>query len=137
MTKPKQPRYSEIFAGNDEGRVMAEMAQVLWAKYASDLEDRDLFTPARAETLDRLVRATVEYKTNYPVAVAQGPVFKSKDGNDYVNMLWSMCGKLNEQIMKLEKSLLLTPESVKDKVPAKKKADGVTGADKYLARHVN
>ena len=113
---------------------MAEYARVLWAMYKKDLEDRGLFNEARAATLDRLVRAATEYHSYYPVAVAEGPVKQSKDGGQYVNMLWSQVQKLDEKIGRLEKSLTMTPESVGEKVGAVRSPMAPTAADKYLGR---
>lgn len=132
--KPRQPRYGDVFAGHDEGEAMAELARVKWAEYSADLIERNLFTKPRAGTLDRLVRAVVEYETYYPLAAAEGPVRVSDDGGQYVNMLWSQCKNLNELIMKLEKSLLLTPESVGEKAPAKVVGNKAK-ADSYLSAH--
>ena len=113
---------------------MAELARIRWAEYRSDLEARGLFTQARANTLDRMVRAMVEYEVLYPVCVAEGPVKKTPEkGSQYVNMLWSQCKNLSDQISKLEKALTLTPESVGEKAPARP-IGGPAKADKYLAR---
>lgn len=132
----RQPRYSDIFAGHDEGAAMAEMAKVLWAEYKADLEGRKLWTPARARTLDRLVRAMAEYQTLYPQAIAEGPVRISADGGQYVNMLWSMVQKLSDQISKLEKALTLTPESVGEKTGAAPRGGPAkSAADEFLQAH--
>ncbi len=130
----KQPRYGDIFAGHDEGERMAEIARIKWAEYRADLEERGLFNKARAATLDRLVRSATEYEILYPLACAEGPEKVSAEGGSYVNMKWSMVQKLNDQISKLEKSLLLTPESMGDKAPSKAPSADVTAADKYLGR---
>lgn len=134
MSKPRQPRYGDIYAGHDEGAQMAELARLLWAMYREELEARGLFNAARAQTLDRLVRATVEYETYYPIALAEGPVRLADSGNQYVNMLWSQVKALADMIAKLEKSLTLTPESVGDKTVAKTDRATSSGAEKYLAR---
>ena len=130
----RQPRYGDIFAGHDEGEKMAEIARVKWAEYRQDLEDRGLFNKARAATLDRLVRTATEYEILYPMACAEGPEKVSAEGGSYINMMWSMVQKLNDQIGKLEKSLLLTPESMGDKAQGKTQQAGATAADKYLGR---
>ena len=113
---------------------MAEIARVKWAEYRQDLEDRGLFNKARAATLDRLVRTATEYEILYPMACAEGPEKVSAEGGSYINMMWSMVQKLNDQIGKLEKSLLLTPESMGDKAQGKTQQAGATAADKYLGR---
>lgn len=131
----RQPRYGDIFAGHDDGEAMAEMARVLWAEYKADLEARGLWTAARGKTLDRLIRASVEYQSLHPQAVALGPVATAENGNQYFNYVWSAVQKLSDQIAKLEKSLTLTPESVgaKQEAPAKPKAK--TAADEFLGAH--
>ncbi len=134
MKTTRQPRYGDIFAGNDDGAAMAEFARIKWAEYKSDLEERGLWNVTRANTLDRMVRMQAEYEFYYPVALAEGPVKISADGGQYVNMLWSNCQKLNDSISKLEKALMLTPESMGEKAPAKPKGQAASPADKYLAR---
>lgn len=131
----RQPRYGDIFAGHEEGEAMAAHARILWAEYKSDLEARALFTVPRGRMIDRLVRLRVEYDHHYPIAVHEGPVRLSADGNQYVNMLWSQCQKMNDQILKLETALTITPQSIGSKVEG---AGGEkplpTGAQKYLDR---
>jgi hypothetical protein len=131
----RQPRYGDIFAGHDDGEALAEMARVLWAEYKSELEARSLWTKARGRTLDRLVRATVEYQQIYPIAVAEGPVSIAENGNQYMNYTWSAMQKLSDQIAKLEKALTLTPESVGAKAEAPKPTGGKTAADEFLGAH--
>ncbi|MEX5600712.1 P27 family phage terminase small subunit [Pseudophaeobacter sp. C1-32P7] len=132
----RRPRYGDIFAGHDEGQELAAQAKVLWEEYKADLEARGLFNKARGRTLDRLVRAMVEYLQLYPLAIAEGPVRTSRDGGQYVNMRWSMVQKLSDQIMKLEKSLTLTPESVGEKKGASGNGNAPeTAADEFLGAH--
>lgn len=130
----RQPRYGSIFAGHDDGEEMAEAARVLWVEYKAELESRDLWNPSRGKILDRLVRAMVEYNQLHPQAVALGPVAIADNGNQYFNYVWSAVQKLDDKIQKLEKSLLLTPESMGDRAPVKRKDFIPTGADKYLGR---
>lgn len=131
----RQPRYADIFAAHDEGEAMAEQARILWAEYKADLVARQLFTVPRGRMVDRLVRLQVEYNLHYPIAVLEGPVRLSSDGNQYVNMLWSQCQKMSDQILKLETALTITPQSIGSKVEG---AGGEkplpTGAKKYLER---
>ena len=135
LMSKRQPLYGKIFAGHDEGEAMAEHARVLWAEYKADLEDRKLFTPTRGRMVDRLVRIRVEYDTYYPVAIHDGPVRLSSDGNQYVNMLWSQCQKMSDQILKLETALTITPQSIGSKVEgAGSEKTLPTGAKKYLER---
>lgn len=128
----KQPRYGDIFAGHDEGAAMAENAKVLWAEYSAQLDARGLMTPPRARTLDRLVRATVEYQMLYPAAVAVGPVNRSENGGEYANMVWYTVWKLSDQISRLEKALTLTPESIGDKSEPDTGRDHPAAADEFL-----
>ena len=135
LVTKRQPRYGDIFAGHENGEAMAEQARILWAEYKSDLEGRQLFTVPRGRMVDRLVRLQVEYNLHYPVAVHEGPVRLSSDGNQYVNMLWSQCQKMNDQILKLETALTITPQSIGSKVEgAGGDAPLPTGAKKYLDR---
>jgi hypothetical protein len=127
----RQPRYSEIFAGHDEGETLAEMARVLWAEYKADLVGRGLFTAARGRTLDRLVRAQAEYLLLYPQAVAGGPSRVAESGGEYFSYVWSAVQKLDDRISKLEKALALTPESVGAKGEIAKKVPQ-TAADEFL-----
>lgn len=131
----RQPRYSDIFAGHDEGSAMAEQARVLWAEYKADLDGRGLWNTARAKTVDRLVRMTVEYLHYHPIAVAQGPVTKGPNGGEVASMLWAQVRNMADQIAKLEKALTLTPESVGAKAEAPKGRGGKTAADEFLTAH--
>lgn len=135
MTRIQRPRYGDIFAGHDEGGAMTEQAKVLWEEYKADLEARGLWNRARARTLDRLVRVTVEYLHYQPLALAEGPVRESSEGGQFVNMLWSQVKNMSDQIMKLEKSLTLTPESVGAKAEAPKNSPKKTAADEFLGVH--
>lgn len=136
MPSTRKPRYGDIFAGHDEGAAMAEHANILWETYRADLEGRGLWTPARALTLDRLVRYRTEHDHYHPLVVSEGPVKAGQNG-DYVNMLWSMVQKLADRIDKLEKALTLTPESVGAKVVEKSGGTMPSAASKYLDRSVN
>lgn len=98
---------------------MAEGAKMLWAEYREDLEGRKLWTPARARTLDRLVRASVEYQMLYPRATAEGPIAMAPSGGEYFSYLWAAVQKLSDQIAKLEKALMLTPEAIGDKTASR------------------
>lgn len=135
MAQIQRPRYGDIFAGHDDGAVMAEQAKVLWEEYKADLSERGLWNRARARTTDRLVRLTAEYLHYQPLAVAQGPVRESDEGNQFANMLWSQVKNMADQIAKLEKSLTLTPESVGAKAEAPKKPGEKTAADEFLPAH--
>ncbi|WP_282091333.1 P27 family phage terminase small subunit [Epibacterium ulvae] len=133
MGQIQRPRYGDIFAGHDDGEAMADQAKILWEEYKSDLSERGLWNRARARTTDRLVRLTTEYLHYQPIAVSQGPVAKSADGNQFANMLWSQVKNLADQIAKLEKSLTLTPESVGAKAEAPKGHDKTTAAQRWKA----
>jgi hypothetical protein len=132
----RQPRYSDIFAGHDDGAAIAEQAKVLWAIYKSDLEGRGLWNDARGLQTDRLVRMTAEYLHYHPIAMAEGPVKESADGGQYVNMLWSQVKNMADQISKLEKALTLTPESIGERKGTDPgKGAPKTGADEFLGAH--
>lgn len=130
----RQPRYGDIFAGHDDGASMAEYARVLWAEYKADLKGRNLWNPARSRTLDRLVRAIVEHDHLSPIVIQEGAVKVGPNGGDVFNFNWSALQKLNDQIMKLEKALTLTPESIGEKVGSPKGKTDPTKASKYLER---
>lgn len=134
MATTRQPRYGDIFAGHDEGASMAEYARVLWAEYKADLEGRDLWNVVRAKMVDRLVRSVVEYDQIYPIAAATGPVTIGPNGGEVFSFHWSAVHKLNDKIMKLEKALTLSPESIGDKTPGKRKDGAPKAAAKYLGR---
>lgn len=134
MSKPRQPRYGDIFAGHDEGASLAEQARVYWAEYVTELDERGLFTLARGKMLDRLVRLRVEYELHYPVAVSAGPVRVSSGGNEYVNMLWSQCQKMNDQMLKLETALMLTPMAAGSNSERPRGRAPTSAASKYLER---
>lgn len=132
----RQPRYSDIFAGHEDGAAIAEQAKVLWHEYKAELEARKLWTNSRARTLDRLVRFTAEYLHYHPIAMAQGPVRETDEGGQYVNMLWSQVKNMADQIAKLEKSLTLTPESIGEKAGLSQNTGAQKGAaDEFLGAH--
>ena len=113
---------------------MAERACVLWAEVKTHLEDNSLLTKTRAGLADRYVRACVEYEFLYPSAMAEGPTSTSPTtGGEYANMKWSAVGKLNEQILKMEHSLLISPQSAEGKVTAPKKPTNAP-AGKWLEK---
>jgi len=114
---------------------MAAQAKVLWEEYKADLETRGLWNRARARTLDRLVRVTVEYMHYQPLALAEGPVRQSAKGGQFANMMWSQVQNMADQIAKLEKALTLTPESAGAKAEAPKNSPNKTAADEFLAAH--
>jgi hypothetical protein len=131
MAQIQRPRYGDIFDGHEDGAAMAEQAKVLWEEYKADLSERGLWNRARARTTDRLVRLTAEYLHYQPLAVAQGPIRESDEGNQFANMLWSQVKNMADQIAKLEKSLTLTPESVGAKAEAPKKPEKMTAAERW------
>lgn len=131
MSSTRKPRYGDIFAGHDEGETLSEWANVLWELYKSDLVERGLWNGVRAQTLDRLVRARVEYDYLHPIVIAEGPVKRGEKG-DYVNLKWSMAQKLNDTVSKLERSLTLTPESAGEKIPTQKPKKMTGAAQEFL-----
>lgn len=135
MTGARKPRYGDVFAGHDSGADMAVHANVLWETYKSDLEERGLWSPTRALTLDRLVRYRVEHDHYHPIALAEGPVAEGKgNGGKFVNMLWSMVQKLADRVERLEKALAITPESVGEKSGPSKAPSMPSAASSYLER---
>lgn len=113
---------------------MAEQANSLWVAYKADLKGRGLWNAARAHTVDRLVRASVQYYYISPIAIADGPVKVGPNGGDVFNFNWSSMEKLDDRISKLEKSLTLTPESVGAKISEGRSPVVPSGAKKYLER---
>ena len=131
----QQPRYHDIFAGHDDGGAMAERATALWAEYRADLMARKLWTRPHARTLDRLIRATVEYQQLHPQAVAIGPVSTAEGGGQYFSYIWAAVRQLSDQIAKLERALMLTPESVGAKWAGGLKPDEKAAADEFISEH--
>ena len=111
---------------------MAEQANGLWAEYRADLVARKLWTRPRARTLDRLVRAVVEFHQLHPQAVAVGPVATAENGNQFFAYTWAATRQLSDQIAKLEKALMFTPESVDQKGTAHFDAAAEAAADEFL-----
>lgn len=128
--KPKAPNYARVFAGHDEADARAETAHTIWVERVADLTERGLVTPGRLRTVDRYVRACVEYEFLYPTAMCEGPTRKSDAGGEYANMSWSAIGKLNEAILKFEDALQITMKAVPE--DGGKKEPVRTAADAYL-----
>ena len=126
MTKPRQPRYAQIFA-HDEA--MLETAKTKWAEAVAHLEENGWVTAGRLAVADRYARAYAEYEMLYPTAVIEGPVKVGPNGGDVFNFTWSAVEKLNERIAKFEAKLKIDPnEDAMTKPPAAKP----TAADGYL-----
>ena len=126
MTKPRQPRYAQIFA-HDEA--MQESAKSKWAEAVAHLTENNWVTAGRLAVADRYARAYAEYENLYPVAASEGPVKAGPNGGDVFNFTWSAVEKLNERIAKLEAKLKIDPaESAEGKPPPTKP----TAADSYL-----
>lgn len=130
----KQPKYSDIFAAHPNAAEAAEYARVVWAETISELEAAGLMTKSRAAIADRYVRYRTEFHFLYPIAMHEGPTKKSDNGGEYANMLWYAVNKLNEQILKLEASLLLSPQSAGDKLGKRPDEEMPAAARKYLDR---
>lgn len=132
---PKQPKYSKVFAAHVEPAEMAEYARIVWAETIAELDERDLITKPRLNTVDRYVRARTEYEFLYPIAMHEGPTLQKEGGGQFANMRYHAVAKLNEQIMKLEESLTLSPKSTgvkEEQVKSTKPLPNVT--QKYLGR---
>lgn len=91
---------------------MAEYARVAWAETYADLDARDLITKPRLNMIDRYVRARTEYEFLYPVAMHEGPTLTAESGGRFANMKFAAVSKLNEQIMKFEEALTISPKSI-------------------------
>ena len=126
MTKPRQPRYAQIFESKPD---MAETAKEKWADAVAHLEENGWLTAGRLAVADRYARAYAEYEYLYPLVVEDGPVKVGPNGGDVFNFLWSAVEKLNERIAKFEAALKIPPVgAVADKLPEAPK----TAADGYL-----
>lgn len=131
--KPRQPRFRQIFGKRENTEEMAAYAAVAWAEVIEHLEENGLTTKTRIDTARRYVLARTEHEFLYPEAMAEGPTITAGSGGEYANMKWSAVGKLNEQIMKFEDSLLISPRAADGKVERKKPASKKTGADEFLS----
>lgn len=126
MTRPRQPRYADIFKADPE---KAETAKAKWRDAIDHLERNGWVTPGRIAVADRYARAYAEYEALYPVAVTEGPVKVGPNGGDVFNFNWSAVEKLNERLAKLEAKLKIDPaDGAEEKPPASPKA----AADDYL-----
>lgn len=127
MTKPRQPRYADIFKERED---MLETAKAKWAEVVAHLTEKDLITESRVAVADRYARAYAEYEWLYPIAVSEGPVKEGPNGGDVFNFNWSAVEKLNERLAKFEAKLKIDPT---DGVEAKAPPTKPTKADAYLA----
>lgn len=126
MTKPRQPRYKQIFSEDED---MQSTAVSKWTEAVAHLVQNGWVTDGRLAVADRYARAYAEYEKIYPTAAAEGPVKLGPNGGDVFNFKWSAVDKLNERIAKLEAKLKIDPgEDSGSKPPAAKP----TAADKYL-----
>lgn len=126
MSKPRQPRYAQIFAHDSE---MVDMAKAKWAEAIDHLTENGWVTPGRVAIADRYARAYAEYESIYPIAVKEGPVTVGPNGGDVFNFRWSVIEKLNERLAKFEAKLKIDPaENAEARPPATKP----TAADGYL-----
>lgn len=126
MSKPRQPRYAQIFQSNEEQQAVAKSK---WAEAVEHLEDNGLTTDSRLYIADRYARACAEYEVLYPVAASEGPVKRGPNGGDVFNFNWSAVEKLNERIAKFEAKLKMDVDS---ETGAKPSRAPKTAADDYL-----
>lgn len=126
MSKPRQPRYAQIFADDPE---KAATAKGKWADAVAHLEENGWLTAGRLAVADRYARAYAEYEALYPEAVKEGPVKVGPNGGDVFNFLWSAVEKLNERLAKLEAKLKIDPQ---DDGADRPSAAPKTAADDYL-----
>jgi phage terminase small subunit len=126
MSKPRQPRYAQIFKDDAE---MLETAKAKWAEAVSHLEENGWISAGRLAVADRYARAYAEYERLYPIAAAEGPVKAGPNGGDVFNFTWSAVEKLNERIAKFEAKLKIDPS---DDAMIKPPTAKPTAADDYL-----
>jgi len=126
MTKPRQPRYKQIFEHDED---MQATAVSKWSEAIAHLTENNWVTDGRVAVADRYARAYAEYENLYPIAVKEGPVKTGPNGGDVFNFNWSTVEKLNERIAKLEAKLKIDPAENADGRPMATKP---TAADSYL-----
>jgi len=126
MTKPRQPRYAQIFK---DDQAKAETAKEKWHDAVNHLEANGWLTAGRLAIADRYARAYAEYEALYPEAVKEGPVKVGPNGGDVFSFLWSAVEKLNERLAKLEAKLKIDPQ---DDGGGKPSGAPQTAADDYL-----
>lgn len=129
----RQPRYKQIFSSHESGAEKAQLASVLWAEIIEHLGSIGETNKTRLGQADRWVRLRVEYEFLYPTAMEEGPTRTADSGGQYANMNWSAIGKLNEQLLKLEDSMLISPKAAEGKSPIKPIRPKGVAADKFLA----
>ena len=130
MTKPRQPRYADIFRGNEAQELKAKE---VWKDTVAWLVENDILTPGRVGIADRYARACAEYETLHAEAMVDGPVkIGGTNGGEYFNYKWSAVEKLNDRMAKFEDALLLSPKAAQDKIADKASPSAKTKADGYL-----
>lgn len=131
----RKPQFKRIFAAHDSPQERAEFASVAWAETISELEAGGLVTKRRLDLAKRYVLLCTEYEFYYAAATFEAPVKSGPNGGDVFSMSWSAILKMNEQLLKLEDALLITPRSNGSKSSPEKPAPSPTAADKYLERN--
>ena len=121
-----QPRYGQIFRGNEE---RAELAVLFWKEVIGALKEAEAITVANLARADRYVRARVEYESLYTIAANEGPVTVGPNGGDVFNFNWSACEKLNDRLLRLEKAMF--GKAVAKETSSKEKA-GSAPSDEFL-----
>lgn len=135
MSSIRQPRYKQIYAKAVSGDEMAVYAAEKWAEVKMHLVENDLVSKPRLGMADRYVRACTDYEFLYRQVVEDGPVkVSAQTGGEYFNYLWSACEKLNDRILKMEASLLISPQAAEGKLAVKPKAVKAP-AGKYLGKN--
>ena len=132
--KPRQPKFSKIYAAHEDAEARAECARVVWVETLSELEAAGLVTEPRLNILKRYAELRTEYEFYYSQATFKGPVTEGPNGGQVFSMKWAALFKMNDQLMKLEESLLISPKAAGDKVPSKFSDAPAAPADKYLER---
>ena len=112
---------------------MAAVADLAWAEASAFLEERQQLTPTRAKIVDRYARAYAEYETHFAEAALNGPVnIGERNGGEFASLKWSAIEKLNERLMKFERSLGISVEGKSEPVATGGAGKPQAKALKYL-----
>lgn len=130
----KQPPFSKIYSAHDSPVERAQFASVVWAETIAEIQETGKITARRLFMAQRYVEMCTEYAFYYSSATFEQPVKKGPNGGDMFSMKWSAIMKINDQILKLEDALLISPKAAGIKLEARKPDSVTTPADKYLGR---
>ena len=121
------PAYGRIYAGDKPAQ---EKAKAFWVEVMAHLTENGFVTKLRLHTIDRYVRARVEWERLARETRKDGPVTKTKKGNEQFSYKWAAKEKLEDRILKFERELLITPAAV-GATSEPKKAPANDAAAKY------